>query len=216
MDTFLINLGYCLMLVAFLARDILWLRLILVAAQSCLSVYGWTIDNQAMMAWNAVFVAINTTQVIRILVERGPISLTEEQEAIYSAVFTSMSRREFLVFWEMGSLKRIDSGMLVREGETPEHLILLVEGEAEVRANDRVLARLGRGQFVAEMSFLSGMPASADVKVQGPVRYLAWSQLKLRSMRQVNPHLFIVLQGLLGKDLVGKIRAINTAMSKPA
>jgi len=209
MDYFLINLGYGLMLVALIARDILWLRSILVIAQSCLSAYGWTVGNEMMMTWNAVFVLINSIQVIRILLERRPVTLTDEQESIYQAVFSSLTRREFLVFWEIGSMKSMESGTIVLEGETPQELMLLVEGEADVQSKGASLARLGRGQFIAEMSFISGLPASADVTVRSPSRYLAWSQEKLRSMKQVNPHLFIVLQGLLGKDLVGKIRALN-------
>lgn len=209
MDTFLINLGYGLMLMALIARDILWLRSILVTAQSCLSIYGWMIGNDMMMTWNAAFVLINSVQVIRIMMERRPITLSDEQEPIYQAVFSSLSRREFLVFWEMGSMKTKESGTFVREGETPQELMLLVEGEVDVQSKGATLARLSRGQFIAEMSFISDMPASADVTVRSPSRYLAWSQQKLRSMRQVNPHLFIVLQGLLGKDLVGKIRALN-------
>jgi len=212
MDAFLINFGYGLMLVALIARDILWLRAILVVAQSCLSVYGGHIDNTTMMTWNAVFVVINSIQVIRILIERRPIKLDDNQEVIYQAVFSSMTRREFLVFWEIGDMKTLASGTLVHEGESPGELMLLVDGETVVRSGARVIARLGKGKFIAEMSFISGQPASADVVAVSPITYLAWSQQKLRSMRLCNPHLFIVLQGLLGKDLVEKIRALNSAI----
>lgn len=209
MQLILINLGYSLMFCAFMARDILWLRGIIMTAHSTLGTYAWVSGNTSMMSWNYLFVVINAVWVARILRERRPVRLDAEQEAIYRAVFTSMSRRDFLFFWETGVMKR-GAGVIVREGETPDELLLLVEGEAVVRAGGRDIARLKPGQFIAEMSFLSGHPASATVEAAGPIRQLAWSQQKLHSLQVCNPKLFMLLQGLLGRDLVHKIRASNT------
>lgn len=205
-DLVLVNVGYGLMLVALITRDILWLRLILIVAQSLLGCYGVSIGSREIAWWNFLFVAINTVRAAGLLAERRPLHLPRELETIYRDVFLNMSRREFLYLWEMGNPRSVDGAQLVREGEPQRDLWLMVDGEAVVRKGGAEIARLRRGQFVAEMSFLSGEPASADVVADGPVRCLVWPQDKLRALRQLNPHLLIKLQHVLGRDLTGKIR----------
>ena len=60
METILINLGYGLMLAALLARDILWLRIMVLTAQGSLATYGWSFGDPNVAVWNSIFVAINT------------------------------------------------------------------------------------------------------------------------------------------------------------
>jgi hypothetical protein len=205
----LINAGYVLMLVGLLMRDILWLRLMLMMAQLLLGGYGLIRGDHYMAAWNFVFVGINLARTVRLLNERRPIHLARDQEQIYKQLFLSMTRREFLFLWEMGNPGRIDGAQLVREGELQRDLVLLLSGEVVVRKGEENLARLQRGQFVAEMSFISGEPASANVIADGRVEYMAWPQDKLRALQQLNPGLLVKLQHILGRDLTGKVKAAS-------
>ncbi len=204
-----IHAGYLLMLAALLARDILWLRLLLMAAQSCLATFGWLSGHPAMALWNAGFVLLNGVQVARLVRERRPIRLEPGLQAIHSATFPLMKPREFLLFWEMGNPLSRAGGSLIREGERQRDLLLLVEGSVQVMRQGRVLATLGPGAFLAEMSFLTGEPASADVVADGPVRFQAWPQDKLMHLQQLNPRLLLQVHGVLGRDLVGKVRSAS-------
>jgi len=212
-DILVLNAGYVLMLLAFLARDILWLRALLMTGQFCVAFYGWYEGHDVIMAWNSVFGVINGAQTARLVMERRPIRLDPLQEAMYRQVFSCMTRREFLTLWEMGTLHAGRTGLLVREGLAPEELMLLVEGEVVVTSGGRTLARMRPGQFIAEMSFISGDPASADVHAASPVTFLGWSQSELRALRDRQPRLFMLMQGILGKDLVRKIRDTNLSGS---
>ncbi len=208
-EIILIHLGYALMLVALLMRDILWLRLLLILAQSLLGLYGLAAGNSAVAAWNFIFVGINVARTVRLVLERRPIHLPRDQEQMYKQLFLSMSRREFLYLWEMGNPGRSDGAVLVREGEAQRELLLLLGGEVVVRKEGREMARLKRGQFVGEMSFISGEPASADVLADGPVNYIAWPQDKVRALQQLNPALLVKLQHVLGRDLTSKVKAAS-------
>ena len=66
--------------------------------------------------------------------------------------------------------------------------------------NGHTIAERTRGSFVAEMSFLTGGPSTADVHAQGEVRYMAWEQESLRQLERSNPPLLIRIQGVLGKS----------------
>ena len=60
----------------------------------------------------------------------------------------------------------------IHEGGHPHEFLVLVEGEAEARRGGRLLRRLGPGDFVGELSLLSGGPRTATVVTTTPVRLL--------------------------------------------
>lgn len=207
MDQLLANLGYALMLAALAARDVLWLRSLLALGQFILAGYGYLAGLTPVLFWNALFVVINVAQVLRLLNERRPIVLPRDLEDLHESVFPTMTSREFLYFWELGQRRGVINEHLIHDGEKQKDLALVTEGAVQVMKQGKILAELTRGSFIAEMSFITGDPASADVVAAGPVKIMAWEQEKLRSLGQLNPKLLIKLQGILGQDLTKKIRA---------
>ena len=59
MLTYLANAAYILMLIAFVTRDVLYLRGLLVIAQSVVVAYTWYNGVHMISAWNGLFAAIN-------------------------------------------------------------------------------------------------------------------------------------------------------------
>ena len=52
--------------------------------------------------------------------------------------------------------------------------MLVVNGTAEVKRDATVIAQLERGQFIAEISYITGKTASADVVVKEKLSYMIW------------------------------------------
>ena len=209
MQDILINIGYILMLGAFVVYDILWLRSILISAQLSLLSYGVFTDNYAVIFWNGLFVIINTIQVIYLIKQRQPIELPTDLLDLYENYFKEMRRREFLYFWNMGTVNKVNDKLLIKQGEHQKEISLILSGLIEVKKNQNKIAELNRGSFIAEMSFLTGKPASADVYAKGTVRYIAWNQKKLKDCEKLNPQLLIKIQNILGKDLAEKVKISN-------
>jgi hypothetical protein len=207
MTYILVNLGYFFMFLALTAKDILLLRSILILGQLSLVSFGYFSDNLYVSFWNVLFFGINSFQIARLLRERTKIELPAELTDLYERVFSSMSRREFLTFWNMGRTERREGDQMIREGEHQRELVLILSGTFNVAKGSEVIAKLNRGSFIAEMSFLTGDPASADVFANGPVEYIVWNQEKLRNLNQINPQLFIKFQNVLAKDLADKIKS---------
>lgn len=76
----------------------------------------------------------------------------------------------------------------------------------DVFVEDRVIARLTPGQFIGEMSFLTGDKATADVRASEPSRVLVWSQEHLNELFNKKATLAFKIRGILGRDVVGKLR----------
>ncbi len=210
------NLGYLLNLLALAVKDVLWLRAVLIPAQ--LSFIGWGLSAGLVppVAWNVVFLSINTVQIVRIIRERRPIELPSELVDLYESVFRSMRPREFLLFWETGTQRRVVDAPIVREGEAPEALLFIISGTARVVKGGRGIATLSRGSFAAELSFLSREPASADVVAEGAVEFNSWRQDKLRRLRKIDPALYVKIQGILGRDVTDKIRTTSSRVQERA
>lgn len=194
------------MLAALTVRDILWLRSLLISAQLSLFSYGIISGNIPVAFWNALFFVINTYQVVRLIQQRRPIDLPEDLIDLYENIFPTMRRREFLYFWQMGNIHELKHKKLISKGENQKNLLLILSGEVEVKSAGKLIAKLSRGSFVAEMSFLTGEPATADVFVPEKASYISWNQQKLRSLEQLNPDLLIKIQNILGKDLTSKLK----------
>ncbi len=202
----LIHLGYLFMLCALLARDILWLRGLLVLAQGSLAAYAWTHALPAMTAWNAVFVTINACWMLLILRERHAVQVPAALRALHQAHFAALPPAAFLRFWNAGSEQWRDGGELIRAGSNPEALYFLLDGQVRVQLDGRELARLTKGSFVGEMSLLSGDTAAADVVALGPVRLRAWPLPYLHELPGQQPLLWSQVQSVIGYDIVEKIR----------
>ena len=209
MTQLLVNLGYILMLLALLVRDILWLRSILMSAQIILFSYGLVSENYSVAFWNILFFAINGFQVSRLIRERRPIELPSEITDIYENIFFSMRRREYLNLWHMGSINSVENEQFIKKGRKQKKLYLILSGKVRVENKGALITKLGRGSFLAEMSFLTGNPATADVIADGKVRYIFWEQQKLNDLQKINADLFIKLQNILGKDLTEKVKAVT-------
>ncbi len=209
MQVFLVNAGYILMLAALLIGDILWLRTTLVAAQIFIIAYNVVIDNPTVAAWNTVFVSINTVQVVRLALKRRPVKIPEELNSLYNTVFFLLGPREFLNFWNQGQSASCENTVIVSEGQKPDKLYLITNGLVEAKKNEQIVAKLGAGQFVADMSLVSGEAASATVVANGGVSYHAWNTHDLNTIKKTDRDLYAKIQATLGYELAAKIRRAN-------
>jgi hypothetical protein len=208
---YLVHIGYTLMLLALLARDVLWLRALLVVAQANLCLYSYFRGIDSIAIWNAVFVLINTVWVIRILHQRRAVRLPPELERIRQDHFLALDPPDFLRLWRMGQRQTLAGSLLTRQGEAVPALYFLLRGTVAVRQAGRELTRLGAGDFVAEMSLLTGAVATADAAAVGEVELMLWPVEGLRQLRAGNAALWARIQSVLGHDLVAKIQKASAA-----
>ena len=83
---------------------------------------------------------------------------------------------------------------------------MVLSGNANVEVNKNPIASLGRGAFIAEISFLSGEPASADVHANGELIFISWKSERLKNLQADNPNFWMKLQHALSEDLIKKVK----------
>ncbi len=208
MNDIFLNLAYVLMLVAFLVREVFWLRLTLVFSQAAFITYALREDTLSMTVWNSGFILVNAYQVGRILKQRRPIELSGQLEEIYRKSFRLMSRREFLYFWRTGRREEREDGTIVREGERQQSLYLVLEGSAAIIREGEEVARVSRGDFLADScDFVSSGPSPISARARGVIALRRWDFAVLEDIRKLDPALMLKIQKIVSGYLTAKLRA---------
>jgi CRP/FNR family cyclic AMP-dependent transcriptional regulator len=90
--------------------------------------------------------------------------------------------------------------LLVREGDAGTGLFVIVDGTADVIRDGHIVATLGPGEFVGELSVLDRRPRLANVIARTPVRSLALASWDLESLIRQDPAIAMsLLRGLAGR-----------------
>jgi len=203
----LLNIYYLGVAIAFLVKDILTLRIIMIIAGLCMIVQGFLSENKIVIFWLSLFTIINTFQVIRILYENRGIRLIKNIEELYKKIFYDMSKREFQRLWLKGEIVTVDEKTtLCHDGNTTDKILFIINGSCVVRKHNDTIAALERGNFIAEMGFLTGKPASADVVAETTVTYIFWTHKKLLRFKEVYPNIYNKFHLILSKDLTEKLK----------
>lgn len=75
-----------------------------------------------------------------------------------------------------------DQTVLIREGERLDRMYILVDGQMQVAiAGIGIVAELGSGEMLGEMSIVDSSPTSATVTAKGPVKLLELSKAALEA-----------------------------------
>ena len=216
----LLHFGNLLYLFAYLVRDILWLRVLLVVAMLCLLPYYFCCSESPLypaIAWQAIFILVNLVQIALLIMERRPVFMGEDELKLYRTVFQSLSPREFVKLLSIAEWKRVAEGQeLLRQNLPIKTLSLISSGRGSVEVDGRHIAEVGPGQFVGEMGFLTQQNASASVIARLPLDVLAWPVDKLRSLFDEMPQIHVKVQGILGADLVEKLRREGFSAAHPS
>ena len=205
LDVSFLHFSYLLTLLALSIRGILWLRIILTVSQFGHLINAYMNDDINKGGWTIIFILINLVQIMIIFRERRELFIPEQIRDLYDNIFHTKTSREFLHFWDKGEIMHVDNKTLISRGDNQENLMLVLNGTAEVIRDDKKIATLERGQFIAEISYITGKPASADVLVPNDLTFYVWDKKSLNELRKKNSNIMQKLDHILTLDMAGKL-----------
>tara|TARA_B100000959_G_C14889969_1_gene586265 strand:+ start:292 stop:921 length:630 start_codon:yes stop_codon:yes gene_type:complete len=205
LDVSFLHFSYLLTLLALSIRGILWLRIILTVSQFGHLINAYMNDDINKGGWTIIFILINLVQIMIIFRERRELFIPEQIRDLYDNIFHTKTSREFLHFWDKGEIMHVDNKTLISRGDNQENLMLVLNGTAEVIRDDKKIATLERGQFIAEISYITGKPASADVLVLNDLTFYVWDKKSLNELRKKNSNIMQKLDHILTLDMAGKL-----------
>ena len=85
---------------------------------------------------------------------------------------------------------------LTREGEHGNEFIIILEGEAEVKVGDDVVATRGPGDYFGEIALISNQPRTATVTATTPMKIEVIGRREFQTMLHDNPGIATELLGI--------------------
>lgn len=209
MVPYTIHIANLLLLASYLVKDILWLRILAVAACVALLVDHYlTPQPWAAVYWNLLFTAINAYRIWVLIKERRPVRLSDEEQQVYQQAFRTLTPHEYKKLLRLALWEDTEQGTRIVQRDQPlARVMVIVTGRTAVEVGGKSVAELGEGKFVGEMSFLTGLNPNADVVTLAPTRLVSWSKVELKAFLEHNHELRAAMQMVIGTDLVGKLRA---------
>jgi len=207
-DSF-VYLAFALGLAGYLARDELWLRLLMLAASANYLVFYYHVADEPL--WNAILTSgtlalVNLAVIGVVILERTTLAMSRQVAAIYRS-FEMLTPGQFRRIMRLGDIRTATGTVrLTTEGEPVEKLSFVTNGSVTVSKQGRrteIPARI----FVGEIAYATGRPASATVEVTPGTVWIEWDQEKLRRLARRFPSLGVALVAQFNVDLLDKVAA---------
>ncbi|MBT8486333.1 MAG: popeye domain-containing protein [Phycisphaerae bacterium] len=207
------HIAFALVAISFAVRDILRLRCLAMVASAVAIAYELTqyrlgLDARAANAlWHLFFMSINAYQIWALIYGERHTRFSDEERAVYEQTFRDLTRLEFRKLLDAAEWRDAEPGAVLTEENRPvADVMYIVRGQATVESGGHHKARLGAGQFLGEMSYVTGETASATVRVTEPLRYVAWPRPRLRALLRRRPSIRFTMSSVLGVDMSRKLR----------
>ena len=103
-------------------------------------------------------------------------------------LFERLSKRELEEIASLADELDLPAGRdLTKEGAAGHEVVVLAEGEAEVRQNGKTINRLGSGDFLGELALVTGRPRTATVTTTSDTRLLVITASSFRKLMRDTP-----------------------------
>lgn len=212
------HLSYVLLVLSMMMRSMTWLRVIAVSAGVTSGTYGYLyLNDPVTVFWEVVFVLTNLVQLLIIAFENRKRAMSEEERIIIKALLPRGDMRAVRRMLKLGVFREVPpQTVLIKQGEMVPELIVLTRGAVQVEKNGRIVGACGEGDFIGEMSFLSGDPATATVMVTNPTHYMGFERGRLRAFLDRNPEIRHAVEASFNRNLMAKLVRTSHAVSGSA
>ena len=203
----LIHVGALFYIVAFLIRDELKLRIMVLAGSAFYLLYYYLFPEIPL--WDAItttfiLVLANLVILFRILMERTVFALSQEEKLLFES-FDGFTPGQFRQLLKIAEWTTPDSAtVLATENQPLSHLYFIFEGSVAVKKGDREF-QLERGNFIGEIAFVLKKNPTADVIAPNTTRVVKWDNRKIELLMDKSPAFENAIMALLGRDLAEKL-----------
>ncbi len=203
------HLTYLLISLSYLLHDIVWLRVVAMAASMFAIFYNYCAVAEPLwipIGWNFVFLAINGCHLLQLRHARFPQGLLPEEIDLSRSFLVGATPAQLTELFAIGCWRDLVAGdVLAKEGSCPGQVAVLYDGEVQVLLDGRARGRIREWTFIGEISFLTGESASATVVATKSTRVLVWSTELLQQLLDKDQDLDRVFQNWLALDLTRKL-----------
>ena len=207
------HLNYILVILSVSMSSMRWLRIFAICSGVVgVFYYGFLVSDEISATWEFIFALVNAIQLAIVLLSGRRRARDEDERLFVETVMPTLegslrARMLKLARWQT----RAEGEVLVEESQATPQLVFIARGAASVEKAGTIVGVCGPGDFLGEMSFLTGKPASATVRVANEVRCCVYDPAVLKALAKKNPTIRQALEFSFNRNLVGKLERMNEA-----
>jgi CRP-like cAMP-binding protein len=127
-----------------------------------------------------------------------------------AGLFAGLTGAEKAALKSAAVLRRCTEGeRIIEQGKPLDRMFIVLEGQAEVRVDGKVVATLPEQSLVGEIEFLDMLPASADVVALKGSSLIELNNAALKRLMSKHPRLGYVLMNEIAKIEGSRLRESN-------
>jgi CRP/FNR family cyclic AMP-dependent transcriptional regulator len=125
-------------------------------------------------------------------------------------LFAGLTDKERAALESAATLRHCKEGeRIIEQGKTLDRMFIVLESQAEVRVNGKLVATLPEQSLVGEIEFLDRLPASADVVILKESNLIELNNAALASLMTKQPRLGYVLMSEIARIEGQRLRAMD-------
>lgn len=165
------------------------------------------------LAFALVFLAVNAARLFQMWNRARSGSTTREEQELFDHVMriedpSKQNRLRDLMQW-----RDVEAGDVLIEQDQPNPpLIYIATGRASIKRDGQLVNECGAGEFVGEISHISGDGASATVTAVLPMRMAKLDRDALAQLTQSLPEIGRAVDSAFNRSLAVKVVRMNEAM----
>jgi CRP-like cAMP-binding protein len=137
------------------------------------------------------------------------------EELVHGLKFSDLKHHEVAPIFKLAQRRSLADGeVLLNDGDNNSCLFLIVEGGFRIMKNGTEITLLEPGEFVGELSFISGDEISADVISAGNTEIMYWDRLALEPLFKRHGLYKPYLHALCSVDIAQKLRRMTAATAE--
>ena len=205
------HLSYLLLVVSMMMRDMTRLRVLAVTAGVVEIFYRVNfLYDPVSIFWKSLFILVNLVQLAILWYEHMRASFSEDEEHFIKTIVPGLRRARAHKLVRAGTWKNAMPGeRLTTDGVVVPDLMFISGGAVRIEKAGQIVAVCADGDFIGEMSFITGEPASADAIADRPVRYLSFERAALGRLLDAEPELRAALEASFNRNLIDKLVKSN-------
>ena len=209
------HLSYIFLITSMMMSSLRQLRVLaLLSGLAAMAHFVFQTRDNASLVWETMFVLANGCQLALLVYRSRRGFLRAEEVALMENVLEVQEpahQRRLLDVIEWRDVAVGD--ILMEQGQAQPPLIYVASGAAGIEHDGRLVGVCGTGDFLGEMSMITGERASARVVVTNPMRIAVFDRGALAQLSNALPELSRAFERALNRGLAAKVLRMNAALA---
>jgi len=205
------HLVYILAITSMIMRSMTWLRSVAILSGICGVIYFGIVRGDYVSAfWEFSYITVNVIQLFILWFENRASQFDEDEREFVHDALMDLKPVHAAKMVRLGEVETVGEGQrMLRQGETPERLFYMLSGKVRIVQDGQQVGTCRRGDFLGEMSFLSGSVANATALAEEPCRVLVFERAQLASLLERREPLRHALHAGVSRNLLTKLNRMN-------